>query len=83
VQILRSTLRIISVYVCFTTKITNKSIHGKIRGRKILEPVPVAARSHEARTVFGRSNIGIVASNLTRGIDVCLRFSMLCCPVCR
>jgi hypothetical protein len=40
----------------------------------------VAARS-KARTVFGRSNTGIVGSNLTWGMDVCPRFSMLCCPV--
>jgi hypothetical protein len=38
-------------------------------------PVPVATRS-KARTVFGRWNTGIVDSNLTRGMDVCLR-----CPV--
>jgi hypothetical protein len=47
-----------------------------------IEPVPVAERS-EARTVFGRSNTGIVGSNLTGGMDVCLRFSVLCCSVYR
>jgi hypothetical protein len=35
--------------------------------------VPMAERSEE-RTVFGRSNIGIVGSNPTRGMDVCPRF---------
>jgi hypothetical protein len=45
-------------------------------------PVPVAERSEE-RTVFGRSNTGIVGSNPTRGMDVCPRFSVLCCPVYR
>jgi len=45
------------------------------------KPVPMAARS-EARTVFGRSNTRNVASNPTRGMDVCPRFSVLCCPVC-
>jgi hypothetical protein len=42
--------------------------------------VPMAARS-KARTVFNHSNTGIVGSNSGRGIDVCPRFSMLCCPV--
>jgi hypothetical protein len=36
-------------------------------------PVLLAERS-EARTVFGRSNTGIVGSNPTRGMDVCPRF---------
>jgi hypothetical protein len=40
-------------------------------------PVPVAARSN-ARTVFDRSNTGIVGSNRDRGMDVCPRFSILC-----
>jgi hypothetical protein len=43
-------------------------------------PDPMAERS-EARTVFGRSNTGIVGSNPTRGMDVCPRFSVLCFPV--
>jgi hypothetical protein len=56
-----------------------------IRGVKIFQyqrirPVPMAEQS-EARTVFGRSNTGIVGSNRTRGIDVCPHFSVLCCPV--
>jgi hypothetical protein len=43
-------------------------------------PVPMAAWSG-APTVFGRSNTWIVGSNLARGVDVCPRFSVLCCPV--
>jgi hypothetical protein len=35
----------------------------------------------KARTVFGLSNTEIVGSNPSRGMDVCLRFSVLCCPV--
>jgi len=35
----------------------------------------------EARTVFGHSNAGIVGSNPARGMDMCARFSVLCCPV--
>jgi hypothetical protein len=42
----------------------------------------VAARS-KARMVFDRPNTGIVGSNSARGMDVCLRFSVLCCPGCR
>jgi hypothetical protein len=40
----------------------------------------MAARS-KAHMVFHRSNPGIVGSNPTRGMDVCLRFSVLFCPV--
>jgi hypothetical protein len=35
----------------------------------------------KASTVFGRSNIGIASSSPARGMDVCLRLSVLCCPV--
>jgi hypothetical protein len=44
------------------------------------EPVSIAERS-EANTVFGHSNVEIAGSNPGRGMDVCLRFSVLCCPV--
>jgi hypothetical protein len=44
------------------------------------EPVSIAERS-EASTVFGRSNVEIAVSNPARGMDVRLRFSVLCCPV--
>jgi hypothetical protein len=44
--------------------------------------VLMATRS-KARTVFGHSNTRIMGSNLARGMDVCPRFSVLCCPVCR
>jgi hypothetical protein len=50
--------------------------------RFLNSPVSIASRS-EALTVFGRSNIGIAVSNPARGMDVCLCFSVLCCPVCR
>jgi hypothetical protein len=45
-------------------------------------PISIAERS-EASTVFGLSNVEIAGSNPARGMDVCLRFSVLCCPVCR
>jgi hypothetical protein len=38
-------------------------------------------RVSKASTVFDLSNTGIVASNSLRGMDVCSRFSVLCCPV--
>jgi len=41
-------------------------------------PAPVAALS-KARTVCDRSNTGIVGSNPAQGMDVCPRFSVLCC----
>jgi hypothetical protein len=43
-------------------------------------PVSIAARS-KSSTAFDRSNIGIAGSNPARGMDVCLCFSVLCCPV--
>jgi hypothetical protein len=49
---------------------------------RISLPVPMAERS-EARIVFGCWNTEIVISNPTRGLDVCPRFSVLCCPLCR
>jgi hypothetical protein len=45
-------------------------------------PITVAARS-KAWTVFSRSNAGIMSSNPTRGMDVCMRLFCLCCFVCR
>jgi hypothetical protein len=44
--------------------------------------VSVTERS-EASTVFGRSNVEIAGSNPGRGVDLCLRFSVLYCLVCR
>jgi hypothetical protein len=35
----------------------------------------------KASNVFGRSNIENAGSNPARGMDVCLRLSVLCCPV--
>jgi hypothetical protein len=46
----------------------------------IVLAVSVAAPS-KARTVFDRSNSGIVCSNPAPGMDVCPRFSVLCCSV--
>jgi hypothetical protein len=37
-----------------------------------LEPITVAARS-KAWTVFARSNTGVVGSDRTQGMDVCVR----------
>jgi hypothetical protein len=39
------------------------------------------AEHSETRTVFGRSNTGVVGTNPARGMDVCPRFSVLWCPV--
>jgi hypothetical protein len=46
----------------------------------IFPPISRAERS-EASTVFSRSNVEIVGSNPARGMDVCLRFYVLCCAV--
>jgi hypothetical protein len=57
-------------------------LHGVVLNETmdISSPVSMAVRS-KASTVFGRSNIGIAGSNPARGMDVCLCFSVLCCPV--
>jgi hypothetical protein len=39
--------------------------------------ITVAARS-KARTVFDGSNTGIVSSNPTQGMDVCVRLFYIC-----
>jgi hypothetical protein len=39
------------------------------------------AERSKAYSVFGRLNIGISCSNPARSMDVCLRLSVLCCPV--
>jgi hypothetical protein len=47
-------------------------------------PVTVAARSNcKAWTVIAHSNTGIVGSNPTYGIDVCLRLFGVCVFLCR
>jgi hypothetical protein len=45
-------------------------------------PITVAARS-KAWNVFARSNSGIVSSNPTQGMDVCLRLFCVCAALCR
>jgi hypothetical protein len=42
-----------------------------------------AGLNSRAGTVYDRLNIEIVGSNPARGMDVCLRVSVLCCPVFR
>jgi hypothetical protein len=44
-------------------------------------PITVTARS-KALTVFARSNAGIVGSNPTRGMDVCVRLFFVCVFLC-
>jgi len=75
-----SVSKVISFYgtsVCTTEQ--NKKFMGRYN---LCMPVPVAARSM-LRTVFDCSNTGTVDSNTARGMYmcVCLRFSVLCCPV--
>jgi hypothetical protein len=55
----------------------------KAQGQLYLLCYKVRKLGSYIRTVLGRSNTGIVASNPVRGMDVCPRFSVLCCPVCR
>jgi hypothetical protein len=53
-----------------------------ILGKNIIKLFSIAERS-EASTVFGRSDVEITGLNPAQGMDVCLRFSVLCCPVCQ
>jgi hypothetical protein len=46
------------------------------------QPITVAARSN-ALTVFASSDTGIVGSNPTQGMDVCLRLFCVCVVMCR
>jgi hypothetical protein len=48
-----------------------KFIGGTIDTQIYRQPITVAVRS-KAGTVFARSNAGIVGSNPTQGMDVCL-----------
>jgi hypothetical protein len=48
----------------------------------VLRPIMVAARS-KVRTVFASSNVEFVGSNLTQGMDVCVRLFSLGCPMCK
>jgi hypothetical protein len=56
------------------TVVRTESLYGPLSTKV---PVPVAVRS-KAHMVFDGSKIGIVGSNLARGMDVCSRFSILC-----
>jgi hypothetical protein len=62
--------------LCFESKfrgVTEKTVNSKIAQSYITKlPITVAARS-KAWTVFVRSNTGLVGSDPTRGMDVCLR----------
>jgi hypothetical protein len=50
--------------------------------KKSRTPVSIAERSKTC-SVYNRLNIEIASSNPARGMDVCLRVSVLCCPVFR
>jgi hypothetical protein len=45
-------------------------------------PVSIAKRS-KASTVYDRLNTEITGLIPARGMDACLRVSVLCCPVCQ
>jgi hypothetical protein len=49
--------------------------YGIISVQETPSPITVAARS-KAWTLFARSNPGIMGSNPTQGMDVCVRFSV-------
>jgi hypothetical protein len=53
----------------------------RITGLDNRMPITVAARS-KAWTVFDHSNAGIVGSNPTQGMDVCMRLFCICVFLC-
>jgi hypothetical protein len=55
-------------------------ILGQIQILRAITTDHTVARS-KAWTVFARLNTGIMGSNLTRGMDDCVRLFCLCCPV--
>jgi hypothetical protein len=46
-----------------------------------MKPITVAAWS-KAWTAFARSNSGVISSNPTRGMDVCVRLLCVCVVLC-
>jgi hypothetical protein len=74
---LRATHALSAFILSFVKFLKNTSLYIKKKA-----PISIAERS-KASTVFGPSNVEIAGSNPARGMDVCLRFSVLCCPVCR
>jgi hypothetical protein len=52
------------------------------RGLHFVPAIGLQHTDHSGRTV-ARSKIGIVDSNPSRGMDVCVRLFCLCCSVCR
>jgi hypothetical protein len=74
----RGKVRLMFLYAyCYKRKISLFN-----EGKKKNEPITVVALS-KAWTIFPRSNTGIVGSNPTQGMDVCVFFLCLCCSVCR
>jgi hypothetical protein len=52
-----------------------------LRWELLVPPITVAARS-KSWTVFTRSKVWIVGSNLTQGMDVCVRLFCVCVVLC-
>jgi hypothetical protein len=57
------------------------SLYALVTVIKVL-PVPMAARSYKARTIFSRSNTGIVGSNPAREW-MCIHVFLCCAVLCR
>jgi hypothetical protein len=49
--------------------------------QRVIKPITVAARS-EAWTLFASSYTGIVGSNATQGMDVCVLLFCVCVALC-
>jgi hypothetical protein len=71
--------RLLKLYKIFFLKICRLSVQIRVTNYLLL-PVSIAERS-KVSTVYDHLNIGIADSNPARGMDVCLRVSVLCCPV--
>jgi hypothetical protein len=47
-----------------------------------LKNASLSTRASEISPVFGFSDVEVAVSNPALGMDVCLRFSVFCRPVC-
>jgi hypothetical protein len=66
------------LHTCYSLSLPHKQMsQGFEVGDSKSLPITVAAVS-KARTVFARSNAGIVGSNPTQGMDVCVRVFCVC-----
>jgi hypothetical protein len=63
-------------------RLTFTGLHGVISQKTELFITTAVRAGHSGRAVFALSNTGIVGSNPTGGMDVCLRLLCVCVVLC-